>query len=686
MNNMFTKQLISPESFVVIGGSEDTTKPGGSALKNLINNNFAGKLYVVNPKAENVQGQQTFKSVEDLPQVDCAIMAIPAAMCVPAVKELCANKGCKAVIIFSAGFGEDGPEGAALEKEIVATVNQYGASLIGPNCIGVITENYAGVFTQPTSNISPDGVDIISGSGATVVFIMEAAIKMGLKFSSVYSVGNSAQLGVEDILAYMDETYVHGESSPVKLLYIENVSKPQMLLKHAKSLISKGARIAAIKAGYSEAGSRAASSHTGALATPDVAVNALFKKAGIIRAYGREELVNIASVLTLPALKGKRVAIVTHAGGPAVMLTDVLNTNGVEIPHISGEDADELLQKLFKGSSVSNPIDFLATGTPQQLDEILDACENKFDIDASVVIFGSPGLTDVYPAYEVLQKRMKISKKPIYPVLPSVINAGAAIEKFQSQGGVSFNDEVSFGKAFVKVANSINFPEAELFNDIDTATIRNIVETSDDGYLSPDKIQALLDAAKINRVKEFVVNEPEQALAVMKEISYPVVMKVIGPLHKTDVGGVVLNVKDDATLQNEFARLISIKDATGVLIQPMLSGTEVFIGAKKEGKFGTLVMCGLGGIFIEALKDVQTAIAPISEEEATHMIKSLNGYKIIKGVRGQEGVNQDSFNETIRRVSALCMAAPEIAEMDLNPLLGNSKGVVAVDARIRIEK
>ena len=683
---MVTEQLISPKSIVVVGGSEDTTKPGGSALKNLIDNKFAGKLYVVNPKAENVQYQKTYKSVEELPQVDCAILAIPAAMCVPAVKELCANKGCKAVIIFSAGFGEDGPEGAALEREIVATVNQYGASLIGPNCIGVITERYAGVFTQPTSNISPDGVDIISGSGATVVFIMEAAIKMGLKFSSVYSVGNSAQLGVEDILAYMDETYVHGKSSPVKLLYIENVSKPQMLLKHAKSLISKGARIAAIKAGYSEAGSRAASSHTGALATPDVAVNALFKKAGIIRAYGREELVNIASVLSLPALQGKRVAIVTHAGGPAVMLTDVLNTNGVEIPHISGEHAEELLQKLFKGSSVSNPIDFLATGTPQQLDAILDACENKFDVDASVVIFGSPGLTDVYPAYEVLQNRMKTSKKPIYPVLPSVINAGAAIEKFQAQGGVSFNDEVSFGKAFVKVANNLNFPDAEMFNDIDTSAIRNVIETSENGYLSPDKIQILLDAAKINRVKEFVVNEPAQAQAVMKEISYPVVMKVIGPLHKTDVGGVVLNVKDDETLNREFVRLMAIKDATGVLIQPMLSGTEVFIGAKKEGNFGTLVMCGLGGIFIEALKDVQTAIVPISEAEATNMIQSLNGYKIIKGVRGQEGVNQEAFNETIRRVSALCIAAPEIAEMDLNPLLGNSKGVVAVDARIRIEK
>lgn len=683
---MVTEQLISPKSIVVVGGSEDTTKPGGSALKNLIDNKYSGKLYVVNPKAENVQWQKTYKSVDELPQVDCAILAIPAAMCVPAVKELCANKGCKAIIIFSAGFGEDGPQGAALEKEIVETVNKYGASLIGPNCIGVITERYAGVFTQPTSNISPEGVDIISGSGATVVFIMEAAIKMGLKFANVFSVGNSAQLGVEDILEYFDNNYIHGKSSPVKLLYIENVSNPQKLLKHARSLISKGARIAAIKAGYSEAGSRAASSHTGALATPDVAVNALFKKAGIIRAYGREELVNIASVLSLPALSGKKVAIVTHAGGPAVMLTDVLNTNGVDIPHISGPDADALLQKLFKGSSVSNPIDFLATGTPQQLDEILDACENKFDVDASVVIFGSPGLTDVYPAYEVLQKRMKSSRKPIYPVLPSVINAGAAIERFQKHGGVSFNDEVSFGRAFVKVANNITFPEAEQFNDMDVKAIRNVIETNENGYISPDQIQILLDAAGVNRVKEFVVKSEDEALGAMKEISYPVVMKVIGPLHKTDVGGVVLNVKDDSTLKSEFDRLMAIKDATGVLIQPMLSGTEVFIGAKKEGSFGTLVMCGLGGIFIEALKDVQTAIAPVSEAEATNMITSLNGYKIIKGVRGQQGVDQASFNETIRRVAALCTIAPEIAEMDLNPLLGNSKGVVAVDARIRIEK
>ncbi|MBR4883346.1 MAG: CoA-binding protein, partial [Bacteroidales bacterium] len=317
---MVTEQLISPKSIVVVGGSEDSTKPGGSALKNLIDNKFAGQLYVVNPKADNVQGQKTYHSISELPLVDCAILAIPAKLCVDAVRELCAEKDCKAVIIFSAGFNEESAEGAKLEKEIVSIVNQYGASLIGPNCIGVITKSYSGVFTQPTSNVSEDGIDIISGSGATVVFIMEAAIKLGLNFAHVFSVGNSAQLGVEEILKYLDETYVHGVSSPVKLLYIENISKPQMLLNHAKSLIAKGARIAAIKAGYSEVGSRAASSHTGALASPDVAVSALFKKAGIIRAYGRDELVNIASVLKYPAPKGKKVAIITHAGGPAVML------------------------------------------------------------------------------------------------------------------------------------------------------------------------------------------------------------------------------------------------------------------------------------------------------------------------------------------------------------------------------
>ncbi len=683
---MITKELISPNSIVVVGGSNDTTKPGGNALSNLIQTKYKGDLYVVNPKTDNVLGQKTFKTVNELPNVDCAILAIPAKLCVAAVEELCAKKACKAVIIFSAGFHEDGPEGAAIEKEIVDIVNKYGASLIGPNCIGVISPNYAGVFTRPISNLSKDGIDIISGSGATVVFIMEAAVQNGINFAHVFSVGNSAQIGVEDALKYLDETYVPGESSKVKLLYIESINNPSMLLKHARSLISKGARIAAIKAGYSEAGSRAASSHTGALASPDKAVSALLRKAGIIRVYSRSELVNMAAVLQYPKAKGKKIAIVTHAGGPAVMLTDVLNSNGIEIPKIDGPKADELLEKLFPGSSVTNPIDFLATGTAEQLAHILDACNNDFDVDAIAVIFGSPGLTDVSDVYRVLLEKIKTSKKPIYPILPSVVNAKDAIEMYQQMGGVSFSDEVAFGKAFIESIH-VNEPEPEIeLPAVDIKLIRNIIDGSKDGYMLPEQVQLLLDASGINRAKEAVVNSVDQALEKVREIGYPIVMKVIGPIHKTDVGGVVLNVADDNTLKVEFNRMMEIKDTTAILLQPMLKGTEVFIGAKRENKFGHLIMCGLGGIFIEALKDVNSALSPVSKKEAAHMIETLKGYKIIKGTRGVEGVNETVFNEMVRRVSALCSVAPEIAEMDLNPLLGNSKTVTAVDARIRIEK
>lgn len=684
---MITKELVSPRSIVVVGGSDDTAKPGGNALRNLIVTGYKGELRVVNPKNDTVQGIKAYRRVEELPQTDCAILAIPAKLCPGTVETLCREKGCRAVIIFSAGFHEDRPEGAELERQITETVNRYGASLIGPNCIGAITNHYAGVFTHPISNLSPDGVDIISGSGATVVFIMEAAVKHGIKFSHVFSVGNSAQIGVEDVLKYLDETYEPGVSSPVKLLYIESINNPQMLLKHASSLVRKGARIAAIKAGYSEAGSRAASSHTGALASPDAAVSALFRKAGIIRVYSRTELVNMASILSMPKPKGKNIAIVTHAGGPAVMLTDVLSSNGINIPHLSGRKADELLAKLFPGSSVANPIDFLATGTAAQLGEIIDACNNDFDeIDAMAVIFGSPGLTDVTDVYKLILEKIKTTKKPIYPILTSVVNAEEAIATFQGMGGISFSEEAAFGKAFVDMLQTPAPEDDPQFPEIDTALIRSVIDSADDGYLHPDKVSLFLDAAGIPRAKEFVAATLEEALAAAKEIGWPIVMKVIGPVHKTDVGGVALNIKDKVALESEFNRMMRIPQATSVLLQPMLSGTEIFIGAKREGGFGHMILCGLGGIFIEALKDVASELAPVSAERAGRMIASLRSYRIIQGTRGMEGVDEELFALAVAKVSALCMAAPEIAEMDINPLLGNKTGVTAVDARIRIEK
>jgi acetyltransferase len=683
---MITKELLSPKSIVIVGGSDDTKKTGGSALKNLINKGFKGDLFVVNPKADYVQGIPSFKSFEELPQVDLAILAIPATACPSTVEFLCSKRGCKAVIIYSAGFHEDSEEGAELEREIVRSVNNAGATLIGPNCIGVLTPEYSGLFTQPIPELDKDGVDIISGSGATVVFILEAAMQMGLKFSSVFSVGNSAQTGVEELLKHMDETYVHGVSSPVKLLYIENISKPEMLLKHAKSLILKGARIAAVKSGSSEEGSRAASSHTGALASPDVAVAALFEKAGIIRCNSRAELVNVGSILMHPRPKGRRVAIVTHAGGPAVMLTDILSSGGLEIPHFSGDKADKLLNKLYPGSSVANPVDFLATGTAEQLSHIIDACENDFDVDSIAVIFGSPGLTSVYDVYDLILKKIKSCTKPIYPILPSIVNVKDEISDFQSKGGISFPDEVLFGSALSKVM-SVDIPEETIeLPPVDKKIIRQIIDCSANGYLSPEQVQKLLDAAGIQRAKEAVVKEEKNLRQLAREIGYPIVMKVIGPVHKSDVGGVALNIMDDETLISEFTRMMKIPETTSVLLQPMLSGTQLFAGAKREEGYGHIVMCGLGGIFVEALGDISSKLAPISSLEADKMIKSLKGYKIIQGTRGQDGVNETLYKDAVRRLSSLCIAAPEIFEMDINPLLGNSKQVVAVDARIRIEK
>lgn len=684
---MINQQLLSPRSIVVVGGSDDTSKPGGAVLRNLIDGPFNGDLYVLNPKKKVVQGIPSFARPADLPEVDLAILAVAAKYCYKNVSDLAGQKNTRAFIVLSAGFGEESEEGKKLEQDLVELVSKYNAALIGPNCIGFMNHNVSAVFTTPLPSLSAEGVDFISGSGATAVFIMEAAIPNGLQFSSVFSVGNSAQTGVEDVLEYLDNSFDPATSSRIKLLYIESIEKPDKLLKHASSLVSKGCRIAAVKSGGSEAGSRAASSHTGAMASPDLAVDALFRKAGIVRVHSRTELATMALLFSFPELKGKNIAVISHAGGPAVMLTDALSNGGLDVPPIEGSAADQLLEKLFPGSSVSNPIDFLATGTAEQLGEIMQACEKDFDhIDAMVVIFGSPGLFPVHDVYRLLHEKMKTCKKPVYPVLPSVINAAAEIEEFHHLGRGSFPDEVMMANAMSKAFHTPSPMKAEQSSVADHQAIRRIVDEAGNGYLVPEKVQELLDAAGIHRAKEAVVDSPEEALEKSRDIGFPLVMKVVGPVHKSDVGGVVLNVDTEEKVAAEFDRMMQIKDTTGILMQPMLKGMEIFMGAKRDEVFGHILMLGLGGIFIEVLKDVQTALVPVPKEEVEYMIRHLRSYKMLQGVRGQEGVNTDQLAETAVRLSGLLEAAPEIFEMDLNPLLGNAREVIAVDARIRIEK
>lgn len=687
MSTKVTKQLVNPQSIVVVGASNDTAKPGGAILRNIIEGGFKGQLYVVNPKEEEIQGIKCSKAVNDLQQVDLAVIAIAAKYTEETVRVLTEEKGTKAFIIISAGFGEESHEGKELENRIVALIEKAGACLIGPNCTGIFTPYHHAIFSKPFPKSSPKGVDFITGSGATGCFIMDIGMQQGLHFNHCWAVGNSAQLGIEDILEYHDESFDPETSSKVILMYIENIKNPMKLLTHAKSLRAKGVRIAAIKSGSSEAGSRAASSHTGALASPDVAVDALFRKAGIVRCYGREELCTVGNIFTYPEFEGKNIAIITHAGGPAVMLTDALSKAGMNIPHIEGEMADELLSKLFAGSAVGNPIDFLATGTPEQLGTIIDYCDNKFDnIDAMCVIFGTPGLAPIYEAYRVLSEKMKTSKKPIFPILPSTLVAGDEVKEFVELGNTYFADETVFGNA---VGRIIATPAPSNEDDavkIDVEKIREIISRCPNGYLDVKLMNELLDAAGINHAVDISSDNVEEIVAFANKVGYPQVMKVVGPVHKSDVGGVSLNVKDEAHVRAEFERLIKIKDTYAVQAYPMLFGTEIFIGAMRTPLFGHQVLCGLGGIFVEVLKDVQAGLAPIGVADAKEMIKRLRGYKIIQGVRGQDPVNEDLYADQIARVAALVQAAPEIAEMDLNPLLGSPTAVVAVDARIRIEK
>ncbi len=690
---MIAKELLNPRSIVICGASSDIHKPGGKALKNLLESNFKGPVYAVNPKETEVQGIKCYAKVEDLPQVDCAILCIAAKFCAQTVDVLTQQKGTKGFIIVSAGFSEENAEGAAIEKHIVDSINAVGGSLIGPNCTGFLNTNYSGCFDTPIPKLDPKGVDFITGSGATAVFIKEYGMTNGLKFNSVWAVGNSAQLGIEDVLEHLDETFDPEKSSHVIMLYMEKVGDPQRLLKHSRSLINKGCHIAAIKSGGSAAGSRAASSHTGALATNDAAVDALFRKAGIVRCQNRQELTTVCGVFMYPEIKGNRCAVITHAGGPAVMLTDVLSNNGIEVPSLKEHPASPaLLEKLFGGSSVGNPIDFLATGTAEQLGYIIDTVENEYtDIDFSVVIFGSPGLFSNREVYALLNEKMKTCKKPIFPVLPSIINVKDEIQEFIDMGNINFPEECVLGNAICKVYNTPK-PQPENVEQpaIDVARIRKTVERCKSGYMEIADYNELLDAAGISRKKSVEVSKVEDALAFAKEVGcskdVPLVMKVVGPLHKSDVGGVTLGVKDLATVEKEFNRLIVIPETYAVEMYPMLDGTDVYIGAIKDPKFGHQIFFGLGGIFIEVLKDVQSALAPISAAEAKEALTKLRGYKILQGVRGQEAVNIDLYADQIARVSALVQAAPEIAEMDLNPLLGNPRYVTAVDARIRLEK
>ncbi len=681
--------LFRPRSIAIIGASGDPLKPGGRVFKNILEHGYDGILRPVNPKAAEILGVPVCSSIAALPETpDLAIVAIPSSMVPAAVTEL-AERGTGAVIILTSGFGEKDAAGKKTEENMRQIADAAGMALVGPNCSGFLTNTYKGKFAGIVPSLPGGAVDFISGSGATVDYVMECAESRGLSFGTVVNLGNSAQMGVEDLLQIHDENY-GPDCARILMLYMESVKKPRLLLRHAKSLVKKGCILVGIKSGATSAGSRAAASHTGALATSDTAVQALFDKAGIIRVDGRESLVDVACVLKASErvaggrFVGKRLCIITDAGGPGVMLADELARGGLELPVLSERTRAELAKILPPESSTLNPIDALPSRTAEQIGAIVRVL-GEFErdrIDAIAILVGDSGLSDNAAIYRAIAEAMRQSPVPVLPMLSSLTSCREKIADFIRMGNIFFPDEVALGRALGKLAGWVApAGGSDTPDGYDRSAIAQAL-AGVTGALQPATVQRVLRGAGFRLPEQVEIHRLEDLAAGCRRVGFPLAMKVIGPLHKTDVGGVRLGIGDDNMALAAWSALMAISAARGVLLQPMIGGLEVILGASREGEFGHLVMFGLGGIHAEVLKDVSFALAPLTTGEAGQLIDGIRSRKLLDGVRGAPGMDTAMLADFLVRLGQLVTDFPEIGEIDLNPVKGSGDRLFAVDARI----
>ncbi len=680
------KSLLDPASLVVVGASEDITKPGGKLVRNILTRGYTGRLLLVNPKASEVQGVRAYATIDALPTVpELAFIAIPSKQVRSALVEL-ARKGVQAVVVLSAGFGEMSAEGKLEEQRLADIADVHGVLLIGPNCSGIVSHAHASKFSGLPPESHKGGIDFLSGSGATVDFLYELATQRGLRFNSLLNVGNSAQTGVTDLLRLYDEA-PDSDAAGIKLLYVEVLTRPQEFLHHSRSLSLKGCLLAGIKSGATEAGSRAAASHTGAMATNDTAVQALFDKAGIIRVRSRPDLVDVATALTCARgkLDGRRIAIVSDAGGPAVVLADELNRLGFVVPPFMPVTRKRISEALPPGAAAGNPVDCLPTRNGETIGNVLRiiAEEEQNNIHYILFIDGDSGLADNWEICKAVMHAQDEDNVPIFPCFLSPISAGDALSRFRQAGRCYFEDEVAMARALGKVVNRPVVTTAALSaGGYSRERIASLL-AGRTGPLSPCVTSQILQAAGIPVLCQSELTDRDALNTVT--MPFPWVMKVVGPLHKSDVGGVLLGIGSIQEAHRAWDALLRIPGATGCVVQEMVQGPEVIIGANREEGYGHLVACGLGGIYTEVLKDVRFRLAPLSPVEAEEMIRTIRAFPIINGVRGQQGMSVKALVDILVRVALLVTDFPLISEMDLNPVKGHGAELRTVDARILVD-
>ncbi|MFA6955655.1 MAG: GNAT family N-acetyltransferase [Thermoanaerobaculia bacterium] len=689
------KSIFEPKSIAVVGASTRRGQLGAEVFHNLITGGFKGRLYPVNPVAETVEYVPCFARVSDIPgPVDLAIVVVPAERVTDVVAE-CVEKGVRAIVMITAGFGETGPAGKRREEALVAQVRAAGIRMVGPNCMGVLNTNPAVSMLGTFSSVfpMPGNIAMSTQSGALGLAILDYARQIGVGFSTFVSVGNKADVSGNDLIQYWAED----PRTQVMLLYLESFGNPNKFGRIARRVAHKKP-IIAVKSGRSQSGARAASSHTGALATSDAIVNDLFRQAGIIRTNTLEEMFDVAQLLAMqPLPPGKRLGIVTNAGGPAILAADAAEAGGLRLAMLSEETTSTLRAMLPVAASVANPVDMIASATAEQYERAIELLLADDGVDAVMVIY-----IPVMPEHaEGVASVIRNATSTSRPIAKTIVANFMGAQEWRGK----LNPVPSFPfpeRAASALATASRYAEwrrkpigiAPEFADIDRDALRAIVDRELErggGWLEPAESDAMLRAVGLSLVQTRVAADAEEAMQIAREIGYPVVLKASGPniLHKSDVGGVKLNLSDPWAVRAAAEELKTKfgEELTGIVVQAMItSGPEVMIGAVRDPTFGHLLMYGAGGTLVELLKDVAFRIHPVTDVDVADMLEEVKTTRLLHGYRGSAPADAAAVQDAILRVSTLIELCPEIEELDINPLKVLEKGAIAVDFRVRVEK
>ncbi|MCE5311777.1 MAG: acetate--CoA ligase family protein [Nitrospiraceae bacterium] len=690
--------LFEPDTIAVIGASADPAKVGHSILNNLLTYNFRGRICPVNPSAAEILGLKTYRSVSDIDGgIDCAVIVIPARH-VPAALIESADAGAKAAIIISAGFKEAGKEGMQLEEELKRISREKGINIVGPNCLGIINTANSMNATFAAGMMPKGRIAFFSQSGALGIAILDWAIGNKIGFSKFISLGNKANLNEVDFMEYL----VNDPETDVILGYIEDVVDGRAFLEAAKKA-TKQKPVIILKSGGTEAGARAASSHTGALAGSETAFRAAFRQSGIIKAEGIQDLFDTALVFAGGRLpQGNRLLVITNAGGPGIIAADASEKLGVSLPQMTKESINVMQNSLPSNASLYNPVDIIGDATSERYSVVIETAIKDPNVDALLVILTPQGVTDVENTADIVIKNAGSTDKPVIACFMGEERVRSSINRMKDCSIPNFSYPEVAVKEFRMLSDYSRWRSLDNAEEPFSCGSKEAVSALIDKAMSEGRYQLGEDRA-MEILSHYGFSFPDRGLAktamdaavIAERIGFPVAMKIASPdiLHKTDVGGIKLNISSPAAAEDAFMEITSnvqrfMPDAfiNGVMIYEMIKGgKEVILGVTYDRTFRHMLMFGLGGIYVEVLKDVSFRIAPVSRAEAEGMISEIRTSALLRGARGEKPVDVDAVAEGIMRLSALVTDFPAIHELDINPLMVMHKGAFALDARIILE-